>query len=164
MSMKSSKSTSTHDAPESCFVQILVGGLVFSYLSGFRCRQQSQQFRSDLTEKQKKTYDVIVKNRKETLLRGFLWSTVLVLLYSMIRTFQRHPVCLWKAIFWWLLIPQIYYLGVPQPTYLLDHQRQLSSEQVQEWLQVYQCYKQSMIHAFVVGCIVTSIILWMYYK
>jgi len=148
-------------------IPILIGGLIVSYVSGMRCRSQSQQLRSTLTLTQKKQYDEIVKQRIMTLIRGFVWSSVFILIMNvwiLMRMKHISPKCTLQLVFWWLLLPQLYYLLQSQPHYLLDSQTDLSSKQVQVWFKTYQCYKQSMIYAFIAGCIITWVVMSMIRK
>lgn len=133
---------------------------IYTILSSSRDKNDKQDFLNVLNDKQKFTYENIIKERKNIYYMGYILGLLLsLLIIFVIRKINKNKlnnislVCLVGSITF--ITNYLFYILYPKTDYMLLHLN--DKKQIEEWLKIYKKMQFKFHMGFVLGIIAVMI-------
>ncbi len=133
---------------------------IYTILSSSRNKNDKQDFLNVLNDKQKVTYDNIIRERKNIYYIGYILGLILsLLIIIVIRKINKNKlnntslICLVGSITF--ITNYLFYILYPKTDYMLLHLN--DKKQIEEWLKIYKKMQFKFHMGFVLGIIAVMI-------
>jgi hypothetical protein len=133
---------------------------IYTILSSSRNKNDKQDFLNVLNDKQKVTYDNIIRERKNIYYIGYILGLILsFVIIFILKKFQKNKlnnislVCLVGSVTF--ITNYLFYILYPKTDYMLLHLN--DKKQIEEWLKIYKKMQFKFHMGFVLGIIAVMI-------